>query len=645
MTDERKNVVLRIVSGPGNGTTLDLGIGRHIVGAGAGCALQIVDDSVAALHAMIIVGDDVLRVYPIQRTVLLAERKNGADSSDLVAVEVNGTEVHSGQQIRIGDAVIVLLVQEAAESMSPDHREIEARTPLDIPAPRIIERPADIVSDHSSESVLGDTTVGIESIDGNPGASDPVAPSAPAAMQQSAVKQAVSGAATNAVEAVRQSSPASTDRLGPYGRAKEVQEQQQLANLTFESPAPKPIGSDQMRRPRISNRPVRKQLPDRRATAGPTQAAQRTVNRAAAATARRSDRALVTVPVTDGGGAKEAFALVAVGAVEVHRNIKSGFLSFWRDGISVSQPLVLTALLACMIGLLFIADRQTVAVNDYSVSPARSLSSELNSLGFAELEVMEDDENRIHLSGFVGDEQKKDALAAVMSNYDDQTFFSRDVTVATELLNDIGEVLVQYGMSGLKRTYLGDGRVKIEGYVGPEHDWDAAVTTLGNDFPVIEDIDDSGVETLSVRLMDMKEMLEASGLKNLVAAPEGAKIEVTGAVPVLDTARWVAVMDRFRTKYDNNPAIINKVEEIVPGQLVAVPVEGTAEIYGKKFLLTEIGNFAEGETMPDGTEIVRIERHGIVFGRNGYEYMQPYYSYSSGIAPGEKTDSIGEIAN
>lgn len=642
MTEKRNNIVLKVLAGPGSGISVPLTPGRHIVGSGAGCAIRIEHESVAALHAMLVVGDDVLRVYPVQRSVQL---HNGSERE---AVEVNGSELRFEQHVSVGDSE--LMVAETVEA-SIDSREsvYEGRGSDD-----------DIGAALDGEDGLpGEFNVGIESV------VDAPLPNAnsDAASGESVQNGNGHAAGTFTISAKEneriksaRATASSPERLGPFSRAASHRGRAESDDV-FRTPAPLLADSGKApipdRKPMVRKPDVNQKAIDpnrtRKAPAVRKQSGNPTAANSLAAAARRTlasvgssggsqtgnSRALVTVAQPQ-QKANEAFALVVSGAVNVSGNVKRGFWSFWREGFSRSNPALVGVLLASIIGLLFIADRQTEAVHDYTVSPTGSISADLVSAGFTQLSVTEGSDNRIHLTGFVKDDQEKQIFDQIVSGYEASSFSQVNVTVATELLANISEVLNQYGMNRLKLTYLGPGRIQIDGYVGPAHDWHEVVATLKRDFRSISEIDDAGVETLAVRLADLKFMLLDVDLGELSVEPKDASLAVVGSLPTLKISDWVSVMTRFQTKYNNNPEIVNKVEQKKPKPMPAVPIAGTMEISGKKFITVEPSGsmYGEGDYMPDGTQVKRIEKDRVVFFRNGYEYPQ---AFNSGVLEGDIT--------
>lgn len=632
MTDKRNNIVLKVIAGPGNGISVPLTPGRHIVGSGAGCAIRIEHESVAALHAMLVVGDDVLRVYPVQRAVQL---HTGAESE---AVEVNGSELELQQRVSIGDSE--LLVVETANASINDEETIQHGVAPVSEAGLALEQEDDLP---------GEFNVGIESVVDAP---------LPAVKPDSVAGEQVAGTIADKAQESEQirsarASASSPERLGPFSRAANHRDKTDSDDV-FGTPAP-PLADSVTaaspdRKPMVRKSGVnqnvlpqgrtRKEPARRRATGDPTAAnslaaaARRTLASVSSAGGNQpgNSRALVTVAQPQ-QKANEAFALVVSGAVNVSDNVKRGFWSFWRDGFGRSNPALIGVLLASIIGLLFIADRQTVAVHDDTVSPTGSISADLVSAGFTQLSVTEGSDNRIHLSGFVRDDQEKQKFDQIVSGYKASSFSRVNVTVATELLASISEVLNQYGMDRLKLTYLGPGRIQIDGYVGPAQDWHEVVATLRRDFKSISEIDDAGVETLAVRLADLKFMLLDVDLGELSVEPEGASVAVMGSLPTLKISDWVGVMTRFQTKYNSSPEIVNKVEQKKPKPMPAVPIAGTMQIGGRKYITVEPSGsmYGEGDYMPDGTQVKRIENDRVVFFRNGYEYPQ---AFNSGVLDG-----------
>ena len=622
-----KNTVLRVVAGPGTGTEFALGKGRHVVGSGTSCALRIEHPSVAALHAMIVVGDDVLRVYPVQRSVQLgavrgassaeagnldeqnlSERDLKNTANDRRTVEVNGSAFEFNQQIIIGQACVEVIdaSQERVESAAAviTKAALDPNTRTAKSAERSVRRRADRISSNKSNDTDG------LSDDENPIAD--------------------TGISVQADGAEQQDDPQTTAEHPLAGPSLTVYPDHPT------KPFPH-INSDGLSRHQLRKQNAAREVDRANAQTGAVgRAASRTMRGVATASVasaprRSNNRALVPVAETGTRDKAEVIGLLADGAADVSANIKLGFSALWREGFGISKPLVIASFLVLAIGFILVVDRQTVAVNDPSVSPARSLSTELQLRNFGELEIGENSNNKIELNGFVATTEEKRQLDKLVKRTDENSTAVENVVVASELVDDVGSVLNEFGMAGLDRSYVGNGKLRIEGYVGPELDWDSVVSTLLSDFPSITNIDDSGVETLSVRLNDLKRMMLEGKIEKLSVKPKGSKIEVKGALPVKDINVWAGIVDKFRAKYGDQPIVIDEIKRVDPGTLPRLPIEGTIAANGVKKLVVPPGAmYAEGETMPDGVMVVRIEKHRVILQRDGYEYAQPYFS--GGIA-------------
>lgn len=297
-----------------------------------------------------------------------------------------------------------------------------------------------------------------------------------------------------------------------------------------------------------------------------------------------------------------------------------------RDRQSITRSAGIAAVASCLCGAMVFGFSQVNATpRNATESAAEQLKALIHEKGFADVNVSRTQDGRIDILGIVG--SVADAKAIYLTAQPFKRHIQHIVVdVADILIESVTEVLHQYDLDNLKTTYHGGGRLRISGYVGPEQDWDAIHATLKRDFPNIRDIDDANVQTLSDRLIDLKARLYAAGLgERLKLTADHDSITASGVLDLGHLMIWDRLFNEFEQDTDRKPRIHNKVMQLKPDEKPDLQIGGIMITSHNRFLVTGDGTvYNEGETLPDGTNILAIAQTQVTLVRNGHEYVYPF---------------------
>lgn len=210
-------------------------------------------------------------------------------------------------------------------------------------------------------------------------------------------------------------------------------------------------------------------------------------------------------------------------------------------------------------GLLGGSGSDSDGTTEVVLTPEQRVVEVVSNLGFQDVEVGDPFGLGLTISGYVS---SYDDHRALMKALEEQGLQPLDrVRIVERMLDTIAVTLasVNWPEPNYERhlvvTHEGDGRVVIDGYLGPEVDRSSLRRRLESDVPGISFLRFTRSDLRSWRSI-LIDMIEDAKLSDwLTTSPDGAKIRVDGELTARQAKIWQQVGERFTEESRGRPRI------------------------------------------------------------------------------------------
>lgn len=125
----------------------------------------------------------------------------------------------------------------------------------------------------------------------------------------------------------------------------------------------------------------------------------------------------------------------------------------------------------------------------------------------------------------------------------------------------VRETLARFGETDLTFDYLGDGAIRLRGFLVASHRKEELLETLRNDVPGITRIDTAGLKKISQAAAMLREGVKQAGLEGkLTIKVNGARLLASGDLDSTQMARWQRTAQNFAKKTQGRPPVDSKVK-------------------------------------------------------------------------------------
>lgn len=248
---------------------------------------------------------------------------------------------------------------------------------------------------------------------------------------------------------------------------------------------------------------------------------------------------------------------------------------FW---IVAGTVVILTFILALFrhdLSIWLGAGQKAAVPSDHALEHAKKIVADL---GMTEIDVSENHRGDIVLRGYSDTKSARERLLDALKQADIPVI--SHVRAIDVLRRALRESLNRLGAGQVTFDYLGQGAVRLHGFLDEDISKEELIITLRQDVPVISRID-AHVRTLADSVADLRERLRTDDLASLIAvATEKGAIVASGELDAEQAPLWQKVKDEFSAVTQGAPELISYIkipdgDVLAEGKGVAAPMPHT----------------------------------------------------------------------